>query len=279
MKRYIQHEFLKISHFESKKWEHPVHNHNHFEIIFIHSGKGIHHLSGNSQPYSGYSLFLLTPSDYHSFEIKEKTLFTFLKFTNVYLNGIGNIQVQSNWNQHMDELLMYQAGQHVSLLQNEKDAVKTDELLKIIVDEWKGTKNETNETIFFLIQAILAIIKRNISSTNFKSGNDRTATIINYIHKNIYNQEATQAEHLADVFGFSKNYFGIYFKDQTGVNLRDYINSYKLNLITNRLKYSSFSIKEICNELGFSDLSHFNKFFKTRTGQNPTQYRKDTLNH
>lgn len=274
MKRYIQHEFLKISHFESTNWEHPVHNHNHFEIIFIHAGKGIHHLSGNSQPYSGHSLFLLTPSDYHSFEIKENTLFTFLKFTNVYLNGIGNIQVQTNWNQHMDELLMYPIAHHDSLLQDEKDAVKTDKLLRIIVDEWKGTKNETNETIFFLIQAILSIIKRNISSTSLKAGNDRTTAIINYIHKNIYNLENTQAEHLADVFGFSKNYFGIYFKEQTGINLRDYINSYKLNLIVNRLKYSSFSIKEICNELGFSDLSHFNKFFKTHSGQNPSQYRK-----
>ncbi|MNS57282.1 HTH-type transcriptional activator RhaR [compost metagenome] len=223
-------------------------------------------------------MFLLRPSDYHSFDIHEKTLFTFLKFNNVYLSGIGNIQVQTNWNQHMDELLMLNSLMDAPILRNEEDAKKTDGLLRLIADEWKETRNETNETIFFLIQATLSIIKRNISSLRTNGAiNDRITAIINYIHKNIYHLEMTQADHLGDVFGLSKHYLGIYFKEKTGINLRDYINNYKLNLITNRLKYSSFSIKDICNELGFSDLSHFNKFFKTHTGINPSQYRKELI--
>src|SRR5882757_9754561 len=124
MKRYIQHEDLKISHFTTTRWEHPVHNHNHFEIIFIHKGKGRHCLSGSHYPYSSGNLFLLAPSDTHHFEIEEETEFTFLKFTNVYLGGVGNIQMQEKFNQEIDHLLMEAQRRNAPLLQDSPEAGK-----------------------------------------------------------------------------------------------------------------------------------------------------------
>ncbi|MEO8533082.1 MAG: helix-turn-helix domain-containing protein [Flavobacterium sp.] len=39
------------------------------------------------------------------------------------------------------------------------------------------------------------------------------------------------------------------------------------------LKYTDWSISEICDVLGFEDLAHFNKFFKKQSGINPTSFR------
>lgn len=40
------------------------------------------------------------------------------------------------------------------------------------------------------------------------------------------------------------------------------------------LLYTDKSVKEIANELGFADLTHFSKFFKNQTGQSPTDFHK-----
>lgn len=278
MKRYIQHELLKISHFATDRWHHPVHNHNHFEIVFVHYGKGIHQLNGVDYNYSGRTLFLLGPSDYHSFLIEEETQYTFLKFTNQYLGAAGGSTAELGWNHCIDELIVRTGRKNENILTNEYDAEAMDKLVHLIVREWKHNKNETGEMIFFLIQAALAIIKRNIYSSvvgviNSKP-DEKITSLLHYIHSNIYNNENIQIEHLAEAFGYSKNYLGIFFKDQIGVSLRDYISKYKITLIENRLKYSSFSIKEISYEFGFTDLSHFNKFFRKHLGVTPSEFRK-----
>jgi AraC-like DNA-binding protein len=277
MKRYIQHEFLKISHFVTREWHHPVHNHNHFELIFVHRGKGAHCLSGIHHPYREKSIFLLGPSDFHHFEVEEESVFTFLKFSEMYLHGIGQTELHTRWNIEMDQLLSRLRSTNQPLLNSEQEAERAGRIVNFIVDEWKTTGDETNETIFFLVQALLSIIYRNITIPALlgnKKYAEKITAIINYIHHHIYSPEEIQLEHLAEIFGYSRNYLGAYFKEQTGVSLRDYINEYKLHLVENRLNFSSLSLKEISHALGFTDISHLNKFFKGHRGISPSSFRK-----
>lgn len=39
------------------------------------------------------------------------------------------------------------------------------------------------------------------------------------------------------------------------------------------LKYTNWTISEICDTLGFEDLAHFNKFFRNQADMNPTAFR------
>ncbi|WP_298738706.1 AraC family transcriptional regulator [uncultured Chitinophaga sp.] len=277
MKRYIQHEFLKISHFATCEWQHPVHNHNHFEIVFVHRGKGAHCLSGIHYPYKDKSIFLLGPSDFHHFEVEEETVFTFLKFSAIYLNGIGQTELHTRWNLDMDQLLTRLRRNDHPLLATEAEAERACRIVNFIVEEWKTSGEETNETIFFLIQALLSVMYRNITTAVLpgnKKHSEKISAILQYIHHHIYSPELVQLEHLATTFGYSRNYLGAFFKEQTGVPLRDYINEYKLHLVENRLNFSSLSLKEISHTLGFTDISHLNKFFKTHRGMSPSAFRK-----
>lgn len=275
MQRYVQHEFLKVSHFTTAEWEHPLHNHNHFELIFIHEGSGYHCLSGLRHPYTDKSLFLLAPPDYHSFEIATPTTFTFIKFTNVYISQVGQLPEDHRWNRTMDELLICSRRQQMPLLKSGPDANKTDTLLRLLVAEWQETRNEMNETIFFLLQAIMSILKRNVHEPLHtpKHEDERLTALLHYIHQHIYETDLIKQEHLASLYGFSKKHLGAFFREHTGISLRDYINEYRVHIIENRLKYSALSLKEISQELGFTDMSHFNKFFKSHFKQNPSAFR------
>ena len=45
------------------------------------------------------------------------------------------------------------------------------------------------------------------------------------------------------------------------------------------LRYSNKTIKEICTELDFPNLSFFGKFVKEHLGMSPTEYRQQNLNN
>ena len=62
-------------------------------------------------------------------------------------------------------------------------------------------------------------------------------------------------------------------KNFSGKSAPDWIDAYVILEAKNLLKYSDLAIKEIVYRLNFPNQSVFYKFFKTRTGITPSQYR------
>jgi AraC family L-rhamnose operon regulatory protein RhaS len=75
------------------------------------------------------------------------------------------------------------------------------------------------------------------------------------------------------MFNISLSYLGRYFKKHTGETIQQYIANYKIKLIEHRLLHRDMRIKEITQEFGFSDESHFVKFFSKQKGTQPSNYR------
>ena len=67
-----------------------------------------------------------------------------------------------------------------------------------------------------------------------------------------------------------------FFKKNLGVSCIDYLISYRLRKATELLQHSSLSILEIASEVGFSNLSNFNRQFKKAYHMTPRQYRENT---
>lgn len=78
------------------------------------------------------------------------------------------------------------------------------------------------------------------------------------------------AEHLC----LTPKYLSKLVKNISGRSAPDWIDSYVILEAKNMLKYSEFSIKEIVYRLNFPDQSSFYKFFKSRTGMIPSEYRQ-----
>jgi AraC-like DNA-binding protein len=276
LERFIQHEPLFIRHFTTETWPYPVHNHNHFELMFIHSGSGYHELNGELSPYEGKCMFLLAPADYHTLIIQKETEFSVLKFSNVYLDGASNESVKNEWNKLIDHLLVVSNAQGSCLVKSADEIDKIDHIMRMIVREWVES-NTSNEVIFYLIRSVFAVIKRNafheMIPDNLPNGN-LFIDMMNYIHVNIQDPESLRLDSLSKRFNLSPNHLSSLFKRQMGISIKKYISDYKFKLIENRLKFSGSMMKEISNEFGFTDLSHFNKFFKNQGGINPKDTRK-----
>lgn len=165
------------------------------------------------------------------------------------------------------------------VFRNKNDEHFAETLILQIANEFKN-KAEDYLIIRNCMSILLNLIARNIiqSETSDLQENRKAFSImkiIAYIQQHIKDREKTGIQVIADHFGISGNYFGEYFKQQTGISYQDYLLDYRLKLVETYLKYSSVRLSEIAYELQFSDESHLSKLFKKHRGVTPGEYRKN----
>lgn len=99
--------------------------------------------------------------------------------------------------------------------------------------------------------------------------------VIEYVYNNIYS--VIYVNDIAEALRMNPSYLSKMFKDETGTNLKEYIQLAKMKEAKNLIRYSSMSLTEIAVQLGYSDLSHFTKVCKTHTGYTPKQLKEQLL--
>ena len=80
--------------------------------------------------------------------------------------------------------------------------------------------------------------------------------------------------YFADKCCYSSKYFGELVKTETGRTAKDFINDRVLRRAKQLLNDDAFSITQVSQQLGFEYPQHFARFFKGRTGQTPSEYRR-----
>jgi len=277
--RFIQHDALFIRHFTTKTWPFELHSHNHFELVFIHSGNGYHFLNDEKYDYTGPCVYMLTPADHHIFDIVGETEFSIVKFTNVYLSGGHPSASQPDWDSILNNLRNV-CRDHDGLSKFATDLDNVSQLIRLIVKEWEARPLPGNEVILHLMRGVISILRQALEDKlhdQFNATNEDSTRLLHYIHQHIYDPAKLQTGAIAASLNFTKGRLQLLFRQQMGTSVKDYINDYKCRLIENRLLFSSLTIKEISNEFGFTDLSHLNKFFRKLKGVSPRNFRNRHL--
>ena len=76
-------------------------------------------------------------------------------------------------------------------------------------------------------------------------------------------------------FHFNKSYLCRRFRQYTGYTMTEYLNQIRLQQAAFQLQYTDNTILSICNNVGFSSVSYFNKLFKQTYGVTPKSFRKN----
>ncbi|MGR6873388.1 helix-turn-helix domain-containing protein [Pseudomonas sp. HK3] len=78
---------------------------------------------------------------------------------------------------------------------------------------------------------------------------------------------------LAKQFDLSVRTLNRRFKDATGVTPLTYLQQLRIDEAKDLLKSSNLSIHEVACQVGYKDVSHFNRLFKRLLTINPKKYR------
>lgn len=89
-----------------------------------------------------------------------------------------------------------------------------------------------------------------------------------------YHTKERSLSFYADKLYLTPKYLSKLIKSVSGKSAHEWIDSFIILEAKNLLKYSDMSIKSIVYELNFPNQTTFYRFFKTKTGMTPSEYRK-----
>jgi len=96
--------------------------------------------------------------------------------------------------------------------------------------------------------------------------------VINLVKQNMAKSDFTVIE-LGKLMGMSRASFYNKLKGVSGTSPVEFIRDMRLDKAAELLKNNDLMIKEICFEVGFSDLKYFGKCFKSKFNYSPNEYR------
>lgn len=100
-----------------------------------------------------------------------------------------------------------------------------------------------------------------------------TCKIIEYINNNYLENDFCLGK-VAEEFNITASYLSTYFKKITGKNFTYYVNNLKVEKAKMLLQSTTMDIKDISDDLGFTNPKHFIRLFKQFEGITPGTYRK-----
>ncbi|HHY57131.1 MAG TPA: substrate-binding domain-containing protein [Chloroflexi bacterium] len=80
-------------------------------------------------------------------------------------------------------------------------------------------------------------------------------------------------EQIAGALGVTPTYVSRVFRQQSGMALWDYVNSYRVARACELLEHSDLTVTEVAFAVGFNDPAYFSRVFRKQTGKSPAAYR------
>lgn len=108
-----------------------------------------------------------------------------------------------------------------------------------------------------------------------KTNDDILHQMLDYI-TNHFKEDIT-LKSIAHDLGYEPHYLSRIFGNRTGVNLRNYINQYRIDYAKYMLSESKEPITDIALSSGFGTIRNFNRVFLEHVGTTPLSFRQKTL--
>lgn len=252
----------------------PLHWHDELELIYIKKGMGRIAVDFRSYPVKSPSIALILPGQLHSIEQECGSI---MEYENIMFHPNLLLSKQTDVCS-TDFFIPLMTGKiTVPTVFTPVYPYYTDIAAPIdMCDEICKTKPQGYELYIksrlFEFFYVLNNRCRNLTSAK---GNKKTLEkmkiILKYV-ENHYMEKITIADAAAAV-DFSESHFMRYFKDTMGTSFIEYLKDYRLTMASRLLAAADSSILDIAAEVGFDNLSYFNRAFKAKYHMTPNQVR------
>ncbi|SEM59818.1 AraC family transcriptional regulator [Paenibacillus sp. OV219] len=261
----------------------PTHTHEFVELVFVVEGAAIHEMSGHTYQLAAGDVFVVEPNVYHSYTCSPD------KETIVY-----NVLFNASFLQQEMEVLQQMPSfvgffYLVPFLRKSQSFIPYHPLfpaqrlqiqshLQTIEDEFRQQREGYQLMIKTRwIECLVWLSRyhqenRNSQKPSAISDQAWMDSIVNYVELHYYQPFTLQQ--LSQLCGMSVSSFTAKFKDATGLSLVDYKHTVQVRHAANLLQTTDKKVLDIALEVGFGDISFFNRMFRKHTGVTPREYRR-----
>ncbi len=254
----------------------PLHWHDEMELIYIKKGKGV--LTADLKPYpvNAGTIALILPGQLHSIEQYEQES---MEYENIIFHP--NILISKQADTCNTDFLhpLFSGSLSIPLLYTPDSPHYAEIAACIDANDEISRTNPKGYQLFIKSQLfMLFFILFNKCSVKEPPKKDyksleKMKLILKYVENHYMNK--ITIEEIAGEVGLSTSHFMKYFKNTMGTSFIDYLNEYRLTMASRLLVSSDSSILAIASEVGYENLSYFNRTFKKRFAMTPREYRKN----
>ena len=151
-----------------------------------------------------------------------------------------------------------------------KNAKSFYSALLSVYDEHTSKRICSSHSADLRFGALLIDLARSVSFTDPDNEN-RAEKIANYIHENLCSDLSDEV--LGKALHYHPNYIRKMIAEYTGLPTHKFVLECRLSKSLELLLDTNLSLKQICEDSGFNDFSHFTKAFKKKYGRSPSSYR------
>ena len=252
---------LKIEayHFEGLMQKFPNHFHEHYVLGFVESGRRFLTCKNKQYNINKGDLLLFNPLDNHACEQIDDKALDWRCF---------NIKRDVMCSMAQDITGKMYLPQFTATVVSQSDAVpQLKDLHEMIMSETKDLNKE--ETFYLLIEQLISNYTGNVMEQLRQISNVLQAAC-DYMETN-YTQAITLND-LSRVSGVNKYTLLRNFTKQRGITPYQYLSTIRINK-AKRFLETGISPMEAAFQAGFTDQSHFTRFFKNFIGLTPKQYQ------
>lgn len=226
------------------------------------------------------SLFLYTPGNIVRVANISKEEKEMVHFIVVAISSDLMSSTRFDFNKLYDESLHLLENPSVVLSEQEKNLCKSylsliNEISELKIPNTKESVTSLISSIFYLMGALWGN-RVTEAIKNQDEGSIRSKAVFENFLKLVrdYHTKERNLSFYADKLFLTPKYLSKLIKTVSGKSAHEWIDSFVILEAKNLLKYSDMSIKSIVYELNFPNQTTFYRFFKTKTGMTPSEYRK-----
>ena len=245
--------------FETKKQEfNGIISQSMYKVYYVHSGRGILHLTGKNIELSAGDIFFTFPGIPFCIESIEN-------FTYMYISYLG-----TRSNMIMEKLKISHTNFHFQNCEK-------------VYTFWQNGLNIRNEISALIIESILLYTfyylgdKLLIFDESHEQSDNLAHTIKKYIDNN-YSNCLLSLDLISKALSYSPKYISSIFKKHFNIGLSDYITTIRIQHACTLIQQGFTSISHISSQCGYSDPQYFSKVFKKRMKEVPSSYIRNIKN-
>lgn len=234
------------------------HYHEYFELYFLESGQR-YHMVGDTLYCLHPGEFILFPPYIMHYSYGDSDMFfkrLVLYFTKEMMAVPGSMDILGK------NAYVFKA--------DEKREIHT--ILRWILQNQETDDHYSEESMYLLLNHLLISLTRSSSHVAKPEKETRINQIIRYLNENY--TDPISLEDLSAHFYLSPYYLCREFKKHTNNTIVQYLNSLRVCHAQRLFQETDQSITEISKIVGFSNVTHLNRIYKSITGQSPSQTRK-----
>ncbi len=245
---------------------HKLHDHDFYELNVICRGSAQNYMLDTCIKQDSSKILLMSPYAWHYAKVcsEDTLLFNIMirrEFSPSSPFGVHNLLFSSGLN--LSPLLPY------SVFTNTPE---TEFLIHEILHEFYSDLPMSQELIKADLLKLFTLFGRQLLTP---SASHTYPVELHRVFLYIREHYATATLHeAANLLNFSEGYLSRFVKKYTGCSFNEIVFDIRMQNAATHLKFSNYTVTEISDMVGYSDLSYFRKLFKKKYQMSPNVYRK-----